>query len=197
MSVEYKYSKEACFVARKLLKTTRYVSKFIKAYHQTKNNLTVPTGRLNQIDFQLNNTVKLTTEMCMSKHPMYNSTHVGETNNAAVINNWAVVATHTDEYGQIHHSTSSSIYIFAVFLMVALFLALFIWCCKGAVWKWFTKLCTKSQNQQQQAIGLQNIPQILPHHLVNMAQGANTRGSAYFQRALPLERTLPLVPEVQ
>ena len=193
MSVEYKYSKEACFVARKLLKTTQYVSKFIKTYHQTKHNLTVPTGRLNQINYQLNNTVKLTAEMCMSKHPMYNSTHVGETNNAAVINNWAVVATHTDEYGAIHHSASSSMYIFAVLLMVALFLALFIWCCKGAVWKWFTNLFKKSQNQpqQQQTIGLQNIPQILPQHLVNMAQGANRTGSGYFQR------TLPLVPEIQ
>ena len=62
----------------------------------------------------------------MSKHPLINSTHMGETNNAGVINNWAVVATHTDQYGAVHHSTNPAVYIFAVLLMVALFLALFI-----------------------------------------------------------------------
>ena len=186
MSTEFKYSKEACFVARKLLKTTRHVSDFVKLYHQSKGNFSVPTERLSPVKSQFQYTVQLAKEMCKSAHPMINSTHVGETNNAAVINNWAVVATHTDEYGQTHHSTSPSIYIFAVFLMVALFLALFIWCCKGAMWKWVSRICTKSQNQQtqqQQAIGLQNIPQISsqnipqisPHHLVTMAQGANSR----------------------
>ena len=192
MSVEYKYSKEACLVAKKLLKTTRYVSKFIRTYHQIKHNLNIPTGRLNQVESQLNKTVQITAKMCMSKHPLYNSTHVGETNNAAVINNWAVVATHTDQYGAIHHSANPSLYIFAVLIMVALFLALFIWFCKGSVWEWFTNLFKKTQTppQQQQNMGLQHIPQMLPQHIVSMAQ-ANRTGSGYFQR------TMPVVPEIR
>ena len=77
--------------------------------------------------------------------------------------------------------------------MVALFLALLIWFCKGSVWEWFTNLFQKNQHQpqQQQHIGLQNIPPILPQHIVNLAQAANRTGSGYFQR------TMPLVPEIQ
>ena len=193
MAAEYKYSKEACAVARKLLQTTQHVSKFIRTYHQIKHNLNVPTRRLDQVKHQLNKTIQITAEMCMTKHPLVNSTHVGATNNAAVINNWAVVATHTDQYGAIHHSATPSLYIFAVLIMVALFLALFIWFCKGSVWEWFTNLFKKNQNQpqQQQNIGLQNIPQTLPHNIVNLAQAANRTGSGYFQR------TMPLVPEIQ
>ena len=129
----------------------------------------------------------------MTQHPMHNSTHVGTTNNAAVINNMAIVSTHTDQFGQIHHSTSPTVYIFAVCLMVALFLALFIWCCKGAVWKWFIGLCTKPKRQQ-----LQNSPQISPQYTVNMDQVPNMRGSVYsHHRSLPLDRSLSLVPEIQ
>ena len=129
--------------------------------------------------------------MCMSKHPLINSTHVGETNNTAVINNWVVVATHTDQYGVVHHSANSALYIFAVLLMVALFLALFIWCCKGPVWEWFINLFRRAESPpQQQNIGLQQVPQILPQQVVSIAQ-ANRVGSGYFQR------TMPIVPEIR
>ena len=130
--------------------------------------------------------------MCMSKHPLYNSTHVGETNNAGVINNWAVVQTHTDQYGAVHHSANSSLYIFAVLMLVALFLALFIWFCKGSVWEWFTNLFRRKNTppQQHENIGLQQIPQMLPQHVVSMAQ-ANRAGSGYFNR------TMPIIPEIR
>ena len=47
--------------------------------------------------------------MCMSKHPMVNSTHVGENNNAAMINNWWIFSQHTDEHGAVHHSANNSL----------------------------------------------------------------------------------------
>ena len=73
MSVEYIYSKEACFSAQRLLNTTQYVSNFIRASH---------------LKTQLKETVQIASEMCMTRHPMVNSTHVGENNNATLINNW-------------------------------------------------------------------------------------------------------------
>ena len=93
MSIEYKYSRGACQVAKRLLQTTRYVSQFLETYHSIKHNLSISTKRLSYTRSQLNKTRQTTINMCMSKHPLYNSTHVGETNNAGVINNWAVIAT--------------------------------------------------------------------------------------------------------
>ena len=119
MSTEYKYSREACLVAKRLFQTSRYVSKFLENYHEIKHNLPISTRRLSYTRSQLNQTRQTAIDMCMSKHPLINSTHVGETNNAGVINNWAVVATHTDQYGAVHHSTNSAVYIFAVLLREA------------------------------------------------------------------------------
>ena len=196
MAATYKYSKEACAVARKLLQTTRHVSKFIRTFHQIRHKLNFPTNRLEQVKNQLNKTTKITAEMCMTKHPLINSTHVGETNNAGVINNWSVVSTHTDQYGAVHHSTTPSLYIFAVLIMIAIFLALLIWFCKGSVWDWFTNLFQRNHHQPQQqqisqTMGLQNLPQIVPQHIVNLAQAANRGGSGYFQRTMPT-----VIPEI-
>ena len=193
MSLEYKHSKEACYLAKRLLKTSRNTSEFIKAYHQLKGNLDNSAERLSRVESQLSNTLRLAREMCMTQHPMHNSTHVGTTNNAAVINNVALVSTHTDQYGQTHHSSSPTVFIFAVCLMVALFLALFIWCCKGAVGRWFIGLCTR-QNREQ----LRNSPQISPQYAINMDQIHNARSSVYSnRRSLPVDRQLSLVPEIQ
>ena len=184
MSTEYKYSREACLVAKRLFQTSRYVSKFLENYHEIKHNLPISTRRLSYTRSQLNQTKQTAIDMCMSKHPLINSTHVGETNNAGVINNWAVVATHTDQYGAVHHSTNPAVYIFAILLMVALFLALFIWFCKGPVWVWFINLFKRTATQQQN-IGLQHAPQRLPQQVVSITQDDRV-GSGYFQRSVPI-----------
>ena len=139
MSVEYIYSKEACFLVQRLLNTTQYISNFIRASH---------------LKTQFKETAQIATEMWMSHHPMVNSTHVGENNNAALINNWWIFSEHTDEHGATHHSANSSLYIRAILLMLMLFLAVcitFIWLCKGPIFEGIRKLCkgiNTSQDQQ-------------------------------------------------
>ena len=186
MSVDYKYSKEACYLARRLLRTSRNTFDLIKAYHHSQGKLENPGKTLYRLQSKLSDTARLAGEMCMSQSPMHNSTHVGTTNNAVVINNVALVSTHTDQYGQTHHSSSPTVFIFAVCLMVALFLALLIWCCKGAIGRWFIELCTRRNREQ-----LRSSPQISPQYAVSMDRLQNVRSSVYSNQQLSS------VPEIQ
>ena len=191
MSTEYKYSREACLVAKRLFQTSRYVSKFLETYHEIKHKLHISTQRLKYTRSQLNQTKQTAIEMCMSKHPLINSTHVGEENYAGVINNWAVISTHTDQHGAVHHSTNPAVYVFVILLLVALFAALLIWFCKGQVWEWFISLFRRTPTQQQD-IGLQQSLQRLPQHVVSITRDERV-GSGYFQGS---QRGVPLVPAV-
>ena len=184
MSTEYKYSREACLVAKRLFQTSRYVSKFLETYHEIKHKLHISTQRLKYTRSQLNQNKQTAIDMCMSKHPLINSTHVGEENHAGVINNWAIVSTHTDQYGAVHHSTNPAVYVFVILLIVALFAALLIWFCKGPVWEWFINLFKKTATHQQN-IGCQQAPQRLSQHVVSIAQDERV-GSGYFQRSVPM-----------
>ncbi len=124
----------------------------------------------------------------MSQSPMHNSTHVGTTNNAGIINNVALVSTHADQYGQIHHSSSPTVFIFATGLMVALFLALLIWCCKGPIGEWFIGLGTRRKKEK-----LRSSPQISPQCAVSFDQLQNARASFYSHRkTLPIARQVPM-----
>ena len=189
MSTEFKHSREACLVAKRLFQTSRYVSKFLETYHEIKHKLHISTQRLKYTRSQLNQNKQTAIEMCMSKHPLINSTHVGEENYAGVINNWAVVSTHTDQHGAVHHSTNPAVYVFVILLLVALFAALLIWFCKGQVWDWFINLFNRTPIQQQN-IGLQQAPQRLPQHVVSISRDERV-GSGYFQGP---QRAIPLVP---
>ena len=192
MSTEFKHSREACLVAKRLFQTSRYVSKFLETYHEIKHKLHISTQRLKYTRSQLNQNKQTAIEMCMSKHPLINSTHVGEENHAGVINNWAVVSTHTDQYGAVHHSTNPAVYVFVILLLVALFAALLIWFCKGQVWEWFINLFKRTPTQQQN-IGLQQSPQRLPQHVVSITRDERV-GSGYFQGS---QRAIPLVPALR
>ena len=186
MSIGYKYSKEACYLARRLLKTSQNTFDFIKAYHHSKGNSNSSVETLNRLQSKLSDTTRLAREMCISQSPMRNSTHVGTTNNAAVINNVALVSTHNDQFGQTHHSTSPTVFIFAVCLMVALFLALLICFCKGAIGRWFIELCNR-RNREQVGSSHQNSLQ----YAVSMDRSQNVRSSVYSNRQLSS------VPEIQ
>ena len=187
MSTEFKHSREACLVAKRLFQTSRYVSKFLETYHEIKHKLHISTQRLKYTRSQLNQNKQTAIEMCMSKHPLINSTHVGEENYAGVINNWAVVSTHTDQHGAVHHSTNPAVYVFVILLLVALFAALLIWFCKGQVWTWFMTLFKRTATQQQN-IGSRQSPQGLPQHVVSITQDERL-GNGYLQRAVPLVPT--------
>ena len=188
MSIDYKYSKEACYLARRLLKTSQNTFDFIKAYHHSKGNLNSSVEMLNRLQSKLSDTTRLAREMCMSQSPMHNSTHVGTTNNAAVINNVALVSTYYDQFGQIHHSTSPTVFIFAVCLMVALFLALLIWFCKGAIGRWFIELFNR-RNREQAGSSHQNSLQ----YAGSMDRLQPVRGNVYTNT----NRQSSSVPEIQ
>ena len=163
---------------------------------------------------KLEETASITEEMCMSKHPMVNSTHIGDDNLVALINNLWIFSSHTDEHGQTHHSASTDLYVILIVLFVMMIMALgiaFLCLWKGAVWEGFYNLIcgrrNNSPNQQQH-----NQPSMemgpLSHmseeqmaqmaNMATMAQMANMttlapqrRGSGYFNRFMPR------VPEIK
>ena len=154
--------------------------------------------------------------MCMSKHPMVNSTHIGNDNLAALINNWWIFSSHTDEHGATHHSASTDLYILLVLLFMIMIVALgiaFLCLCKGAVWEGFCNLFCRGRNhpqnqqtpQAQQSVEMGPLPQMsqdqmaqMANNMATMASMANMgtmapqrRGSGYFPRIMPV------IPEIK
>ena len=144
------------------MKTSQSTSGFIKVYHQSKGNCKLAL---------------------MWVQIMHNNTHVGT-------NNVALVSTHTDPYGQTHHSSNPTVLIFIVCLMglwtIALFAALFTWCCKGAIGRWSIRFGTR-QNREQ----LRSSPQNPQQYAIDMDQIHSAWSSIY------PNRHLSSVPEIQ
>ena len=92
---------------------------------------------------------------------MHNDTHVAS-------NNVALVSSHTDQQGQTHYSSNYTIVIMIIVIMclwsLALWAALFTWCCKDAIGRWSDRfkqsreqLRSSPQNPQQYAMDMEEI----------------------------------------
>ena len=163
MSTEYKYSREACGVAKRLFRTTQYWLMLLETYSDSKHKLNISTKRLSYARNQLNQTRQTAAVMCMSKHPFINSTNTEE------INEWGIGSTYTDQYGAVHYSTNIAVYIFVILLITAIFAVLLIWVCKGPMWGWVVRLFRGTATQQRDT-GSQQDPQSALQHVISITQ---------------------------
>ena len=146
---------------------------------------------------QIEELVYLVETMCKSHSPMFNSTHVGDHVNAAVVNQWWLFSEHIDENGAKHHTAHNSIYIWAVLLMLLLALAIiiaFCWLCKGPILKGIHKalkgLNSSGDKQQVMELGTQQpgvLQSAIPYQAtIQLPMAPQPRAIDTFPRIMPL-----------
>ena len=157
MSPEYKYSREACGVAKRLFRTTQYWLMLLETYSDSKHKLNISTRNLSYARNQLNQTRQTAAVMCMSKYPVSNPTNTEEVDTIETVTDWGLGSTHIDQYGAVHYSTNLAVYIFVILLIIALFAVLLIWICKGPMWDWLTNIFRGTTTQQETQGALQHV----------------------------------------
>ena len=157
MAPEYKYSREACEVAKQLFRTTQYWLMLLETYSDPKHKLNVSTRNLSYARNQLNQTRQTAAVMCMAKYPVSNPINTEEVDNIGTVNDWGLGSTYTDQYGAVHYSTSIAVYISVILLIIALFVVLLIWICKGPIWDWFTNIFKGATTRQDTQGALQHV----------------------------------------
>ena len=109
---------------------------------QAKKLLNLTYARLTYS--QLEEAMLWVTKMCKTSIPMTNSTHVGITENATMVNLWHLFTMLDGEYGEQHHAAHLSMYIIAVIFLVILVLCIALaicWLCRtnlGRLGTWIT-----------------------------------------------------------